>query len=149
MRRGRSARPPAPGLAALAAICLPLLTGCNAEAMLRVDGWTWLWTLAPIALFALVQGPAIALDRRRPAGRGERLGGRFYLAGLALVVVATLFFVAANLAVEMPPEGKLANLAAWFGGALAGAVGGAVVERQAAAARKTTPAVRLTRRRSR
>ena len=131
------------------ALSIPLLAACSTGAALRAGGQSWLWALAPIALFALVQGPGLLLDRRRDGRRGGRRGAGFYLAGLALVVVATFVFVACNLAVEMPPEGKLANLAAWFAGALAGAAGGVLVERRAAAAAKNVPAVRPIRRRSR
>lgn len=133
----------------LAVLWLPLAAGCGAEAALRAGGRSWLWSLVPIVVFAVVQGLGIPLDRRRSARREDRLGSRLYLAALVLVVVATALFVACNLAVEMPPEHKLANLAAWFGGALAGAAGGALVERRAAAAGKSAAAVRLIRRRSR
>lgn len=133
----------------LAASWLPLLAGCSAEATLRGVGRTWLWAFAPILLFALVQGPGVALDRRRAARRDERLGARLYLAGLAVVVVATIVFVACNLAVAIPPESKLANVGAWFGGAVVGAAGGVLVERRAAAAANRVPSVRLQRRRSR
>lgn len=133
----------------LLALSLPLLAACTTEATLRAGGRSWVWVLAPIALFAAVQGPGIVLDRRRDGRRSGRVGGSLHLAGLALVVVATLVFVACNLAVVMPPEHKLTNLAAWFGGALAGAAGGALVERRAAAAGKSAAAVRLIRRRSR
>lgn len=147
MRRPRS-NPIRLALGALVA-SLPLLAACSAEATLRAGGRSWVWALAPLALVAVVQGPGIVLDRRRAVRRNGRAGAGFYLAGLALVVVATFVFVACNLAVEMPPEGKLANLAAWFAGALAGAAGGVLVERRAATAAKEVPAVRLTRRRSR
>lgn len=133
----------------LGALWLPCLAGCSAEATLRGDGRSWLWALAPILLFTLVQGPGVALDRRRLARRDERVGARLYLAGLALVVGATVVFVACNLAVEIPPESKLANVGAWFGGAVVGAAGGVLVERRAAAAANRVPAVRLQRRRSR
>jgi hypothetical protein len=133
---------------ALLALWLPLIAACSTEATLRAGGRSWLWGLAPIALFAAVQGPAFALDRwRRGRGNG-RLGAGSYLAGLALVAAATLVFVACNFAVAMPPEGKLANVAAWFGGALVAAAGGMLVERRAAAATKTVAAVRLSRKKS-
>lgn len=134
----------------LAVLWLPLAAGCGAEAALRADERSWLWSLVPIVVFAVVQGPGIPLDRRRSARRANRLGSRLYLAALVLVVVATALFVACNLVVEIPPESKLANLAAWFTGAAAGAVGGMLVERRvAAAAGKSAAAVRLIRRRSR
>lgn len=139
-----------PGLArAAVALSLPLLAACSTEAALRAGGRSWLWTLAPIALFAAVQGPGMVLDRRRDGRESGRTGAGSYLAGLAVVVAATLVFVACNLGVDIPPEGKLANLAAWFAGALAGAAGGVLVERRAAVAAKGAPDVRLTRRRSR
>lgn len=153
MRRHRRI-PPGPGrslrpVRTLLALSLPLLAACSTQATLRAGGRSWLWVLAPIALFAVVQGPGMVLDRHRDSRRSGPTGARSYLAGLALVVVATLVFVACNLAVDMPPEGKLANLAAWFAGALAGAVGGVLVERRSAVAAKNAPAVRPTRRRSR
>jgi hypothetical protein len=147
--RPREARLPSWPPPLLAALWLPFLAGCSAEATLRGGGRTWLWALAPILLFTVVQGPGVALDRRRLARRDERVGARFYLAGLAVVVAATLVFVACNLAVEIPPESKLANVGAWFGGAVVGAAGGVLVERRAAAAANRVPAVRLQHRRSR
>jgi hypothetical protein len=147
--RQRAARPSAAGLRLLAVLWLPLAAGCGAEAALRAGGRNWLWSLVPIVLFAAVQGFGMALDRRRSARREDRRGARLYLAALALVVVATMLFVACNLSVEIPPEGKLANLAAWFAGAAVAAAGGVLVERRAAVAAKDVPPVRLTRRRSR
>jgi hypothetical protein len=117
--------------------------------MLRAEGRSWLWGLAPIALFALVHGPGLVLDRRRLARPGERVGGRLYLVGLLLVVAATTGFVASNLAVEIPPEGKLANVAAWFAGAVVAAAGGGLIDRRAALATRKAPAVRPPPRRSR
>lgn len=148
-RRRWRARLPTWAPPLLAAPWLPVLAGCSAEATLRGADRTWLWTLTPILLFAVVQGPGLALDRRRLARRDERLGARLYLAALAVVVVATVVFVACNLAVEIPPESKLANVGAWFVGAVAGAAGSVVVERWAAAAANRLPAVRLQRRRFR
>lgn len=150
-RAGCGAEPSGPRLRTLAVLhlCLLLLAGCSGEALLRSEGRLWLWSLAPVALFALVQGPGLALDRRRLARRGDRVAGRLYLAGLLLVVAATIAFVACNLAVEMPPEGKLANVAAWFAGAVVAAVGGGLVDRRAALATKEAPPVRPIRRRSR
>jgi hypothetical protein len=127
-------RPHRRGRVPLALFALPLLSGCSAQAILRADGGSWLWGLAPLVVFAVVQGPGLALDRRRLARRGERMGGRLYLAGLAIVLAATVSFVAWNLAVEMPSEGKLANVGAWFAGAAVGAAGGALADRRAAAA---------------
>lgn len=149
MPRQRAARPSAAGLRLLAVLWLPLAAGCGAEAALRAGGRNWLWSLVPIVLFAAVQGFGMALAGRRSARREDRRGARLYLAALALVVVATMLFVACNLSVEIPPEGKLANLAAWFAGAAVAAAGGVLVERRAAVAAKDVPPVRLTRRRSR
>lgn len=135
---------------ALLHACLPLLAaGCRPEAALRAEDYSWLWAFVPILLAAAVQAPGLAIDRRRLARRRERVAGRLYLAALLLVVAATGAFVGWNLSVEIPPEGKLSNLGAWFAGAVVAAAGGGLLDQRAALAASAAPPVRPLRRRVR
>lgn len=101
------------------------------EAMLG-EARPWIWLLAPLAGVVLL-ALALALPALRRAATGDGAGGTAserlrrrrvadaLLGAVAVATLAALAFAAFNLAAEIEPSRKLANIGLWFLGTILGA----------------------------